>query len=116
MHDGEAHATCAACSTLALLSNSAFWSEGAKEKLKNRLEDPAPRVRSGLMCINCGKPKPKPLVCSSCERKCVEEDFTKAQRSKKKMRCTRCVEGVAVNVASDPYSADCVLCAVPAGQ
>ena len=116
MHDGEARATCAACNASALLSNNAFWSEGAKQKLKNRLEDPAPRVRSGLMCINCGKPKPKPLVCSSCERKCVEEDFTKAQRSKKKMRCTRCVEGVAVNVASDPYSADCVLCAVPAGQ
>lgn len=101
MLDGEAHATCAACSTPALLSNSEFWSEGTKEKLKNRLEDPAARVRSGLMCINCGKPKPKPLVCSSCDSKCVEGDFTKSQRSKKHMRCTRCVKGVAVNAAPD---------------
>ena len=44
MRDGEAHFTCAACSTPASVSNKGFWSEGTREKLMNRLEAAAARV------------------------------------------------------------------------
>jgi hypothetical protein len=96
--DEEPHAMCAACGHVAFVSDKTFWSEGAGHKLMNRLDSPANRVRSGLMCISCGAPKPKALVCSSCSRALEEKDFTKSQRSKKQMRCKVCVEQAAMPV------------------